>query len=323
MAEVVEIPSWKKGVAELIGTLALIYVGVLVLVGGFGKGATPDLTAIALAHGLTIAVMASATMSISGGQLNPAVTVGLLAARKISVSQAGINIFCQFVGGLLGGYLAYWSLDQVDITGGVPQLGAGVEWGQAILVEGMLTFFLMFVILGTAVDPRFGARIGALAIGFTVALDIMAGGPITGAAMNPARWVGAAIPAMQNAASTAFLKDGLVYFVGPILGAVVAALLYEHVLMDRPRPRPEPQAQLASDPRSTSSNASRSSASPRCSASARTDATDATARRWASFPPPVAPSRPWRPSRSRGAPHRANASPNARAAGSPPAPSGR
>lgn len=219
--------SWKKGVAELVGTFALIYIGVMVLVGGFGsKG---DLTAIALAHGLTIAVMVSATMVISGGQLNPAVTVGLLAARKIGPAQAGVNIVMQLAGGLLGGYLAMFSLpDGAALAGGVPDLGAGVPVWQGILVEAVLTFFLMFVVMGTGVDSRFGARIGGLAIGLTVALDIMAGGPITGAAMNPARWVGAAVPAMHFA-------NAAVYFIGPIVGAVAAAVLYDAVLLEKPR----------------------------------------------------------------------------------------
>lgn len=234
---VVEIASWKKGVAEFVGTFALIYVGVLVLVGGFGSTGNADLMAIAFAHGLTIAVMASATMSISGGQLNPAVTIGLLSIRKITVAQAGVNIVAQLLGGLVGGYLALASLGGVDITRGVPDLGPGVGLGQAILVEAILTFILMFVIMGTAVDGRFGARIGGLAIGLAVALDIMAGGPITGAAMNPARWLGAAVPAGHYA-------NALVYFVGPILGAVAAALLYQHALLDEPRPHPEPQAQM-------------------------------------------------------------------------------
>lgn len=229
-----ETPSLKKGIAELVGTFTLIYIGVLVLV---VPGGEKHLVEVALAHGLAIAVMVSATMTISGGQLNPAVTIGLLAARKISPSQAGINVVMQLVGGVLGGYLALFSLGGADITAGVPDLGAGVGVGQAILVEAVLTFFLMFVIMGTAVDPRFGARIGGLAIGLTVALDILAGGPLTGAAMNPARWVGAAIPA-------AHFANAIVYFVGPILGAVAAALLYNMVLLDTPRPRPEPQAQL-------------------------------------------------------------------------------
>lgn len=223
--------------AELVGTFALLYVGVLVLVGGFGSGGAPDLLAIALAHGFVIAVMASATMSISGGQLNPAVTIALLAIRKVSPAQAAVNVVAQLAGGLLGGYLAMASLGGADVTPGVPALGAGVGVLQAILVEAVLTFLLMFVIMGTAVDPRFGARIGGLAIGLTVALDIMAGGPLTGAAMNPARFVGAAVPAGSFA-------DAIVYFVGPLAGALAAALLYQHVLLGSPRERPESQAQM-------------------------------------------------------------------------------
>ena len=229
-----EIPSWKKGIAELVGTFALIFVGVLVLV---VPGGEKHLVEVALAHGLVIAVMVSATMSISGGQLNPAVTIGLLVVRKISPAQAGINVVSQLVGGVLGGYFALFALPGMDLTPGVPDLGGGVAVGTGIFVEAMLTFLLMFVVMGTAVDPRFGARIGGLAIGLAVALDILAGGPITGAAMNPARWFGAAVPA-------AHFANALVYIVGPIVGAVAAALLYEHTLLDRPRPHPEPQAQM-------------------------------------------------------------------------------
>lgn len=232
-----EIPSWRKGVAEMVGTFALIFVGVLVLTRGMGGAG--DGVAIALAHGLTIAVMVSATMSISGGQLNPAVTIALLAVRKISVPQAGINIVMQLVGGTLGGYFALFALggDAPTIVAGVPDLAGGVSVVQGIFLEAVLTFFLMFVVMGTAVDPRLGARIAGLAIGLTVTLDILAGGPLTGAAMNPARWVGAAIPAMH-------FSNAIVYFVGPILGAVAAAVLYQSVLMEEPRPHPEPAAQM-------------------------------------------------------------------------------
>ena len=236
MADVVvhEPVSWRKALAEGIGTLALIYIGILVLVvGGGGK----HLVEVALAHGLVIAVMVSATMSISGGQLNPAVTVALLAVRRISPAQAGMNVLAQLVGALLGGILAGASLPNADLAGGVPDLGGGIGNGTGILVEAMLTFFLMFVVMGTGVDPRFGARIGGLAIGFTVALDILAGGPLTGAAMNPARWFGAAIPAGHY-------NNALVYVIGPLLGAVLAALVYEYFLLNEPRPHPEPQAQM-------------------------------------------------------------------------------
>lgn len=226
-------PSMKKGVAELIGTLALVYVGVLVISLGVA-----NLVGVALAHGLTIACLVSALMTISGGQFNPAVTVGLLVARKITPAQAGINVGAQMIGGLLGGYLALASLPGHIGMGGVPALGDGVGIAQGILIEAILTFFLVMVVFGTAVDPRFGARLGGLAIGLTVTLDILAGGPLTGAAMNPARWFGAAIPA-----GTGF-EEAIVYFAGPILGAVVAAAIFGYYFMVPDRPHPEPQAQM-------------------------------------------------------------------------------
>jgi MIP family channel proteins len=218
-----------QAVAELVGTFALIYVGVMVLVAGaptlFQNG-TKDLVAVALAHGLTIGVMVSATMQISGGQLNPAVTVGLATAGKLPILQAGINLAAQLVGGALGGWAAKVSLGGSSIEDGIPALGAGVGVGRGIMIEAILTFFLVFVVFGTGVDQRFGARLGGLAIGFTVALDILAGGPLTGAAMNPARWLGPAI-------AQGVFPDPSVYLVGPVLGAVIAALVWSFVLLER------------------------------------------------------------------------------------------
>jgi aquaporin TIP len=220
-----------QAVAELIGTFALIYVGVMVLVVGaptlFQNG-TKDLVAVALAHGLTIGVMVSATMQISGGQLNPAVTIGLATARKLPILQAGINIVAQFIGGALGGWAAKASLGGANIRDGIPGLGQGVGTGRGILVEAILTFLLVFVVFGTGVDQRFGARLGGIAIGFTVALDILAGGPLTGAAMNPARWLGPAI------AQGAFPAPS-VYLLGPVIGGVIAALVWSFVLLERRR----------------------------------------------------------------------------------------
>lgn len=222
----IEATSAQKVVAEFIGTFALIYIGVLVLV---APGGGKHLVEVALAHGLVIGVMASATMVISGGQLNPAVTIGLLVGRRISPVEAGLNILAQLAGGVLGGYLALASLSGAAITGGVPDLASSggvytVSVGTGILVEAILTFFLVFVVFGTAVNPRFGGRIGGLAIGLTVVLDILAGGPITGAAMNPARWIGAAIPAGHYA-------NAVVYLVGPLLGAAAAGALWGYFLL--------------------------------------------------------------------------------------------
>ncbi len=214
--------AWKKGVAEAVGTFALIYIGILVLVVPGPK----NLIEIAFAHGLVIATLVSATMMISGGQLNPAVTIGLMATRKVTLNQGAINIGAQVVGGTLGGYLAAASVSGASIVGGVPDLGGGVSMGTGILVEAILTFLLMFVVMGTAVDGRFNARLGGLAIGMVVTLDILAGGPITGAAMNPARWLGAAIPA-------AHFANAAVYFIGPVVGALAAAVLYDRVFLTK------------------------------------------------------------------------------------------
>src|SRR5207245_1270499 len=145
MAEVVvaEPPSWKKGVAELIGTFALIYIGVMVLVVNGGRNL---LVEVALAHALILGVLVSALMSISGGQFNPAVTLGLLIGRKITPMQAVVNWIFQIAGGILGGFLAKASIGG-SIFNGIPNAGS-VTTGQGILIEAIATFFLVTVVYG-------------------------------------------------------------------------------------------------------------------------------------------------------------------------------
>ncbi|MES2154846.1 MAG: aquaporin [bacterium] len=217
-----------KIIAEFIGTFTLIYVGILVLSNGGGAG----LTGAALAHGLAIAVMVSATMMISGGHLNPAVTFGAWVGGKIRGGEAMSYVLAQLAGGAAGGLLAKLSLGGVNGGAGVPALGhyadgTAVPVEAGILIEAVLTFFLVFVVYGTGIDARFGGRIGGLAIGLTVALDILAGGPLTGAAMNPARWFGAALPAQQ-------WRQASVYLVGPLLGGALAGLVYSRFLSAKP-----------------------------------------------------------------------------------------
>lgn len=224
MATLQSTPSLPaKLVCEFVGTFALLYVGVLVL---SSSGPAAGLVGVALAHGLTIAVMASATMLISGAHFNPAVTLGALVAGKIRFPDAVAYVLVQLLGGLAGGYLARESLGGASIVAGVPDLAASVTPMTGVLVEAVLTFFLVFVVFGTGIDSRFGGRIGGLAIGLTVTLDILAGGPITGAAMNPARWLGAAVPADHYA-------NALVYFAGPAFGAIAAGLLWMLVLLPK------------------------------------------------------------------------------------------
>jgi aquaporin TIP len=207
--------------AEAIGTFALIFVGV-----GAIKAAGNDLLAVALAHGLTIAVFVSATMAISGGHLNPAVTFGLFVGGKIKTGDALLYWISQLVGASLAAWACGGLLGREAVARGTPQLASGVSMGKGITVEAILTFFLVFVVYGTGVDPR-GPKIGGLAIGLTVALDILFGGPLTGAAMNPARTFGPALVAGVWDAHS-------VYWIGPLLGGAIAGWLYNTFLLRKP-----------------------------------------------------------------------------------------
>jgi aquaporin TIP len=204
--------SW----AEFVGTFALVFAGM----GAIAVGT--DLVGVALAHGLVIAVMASAVGHISGGHFNPAVTFGFLVTRRIDPTLAAAYVGAQLFGATVGA-LALRALypDGLDLDAGVPQLGQGVSAGAGMGIEAILTFFLVWVIFATAADPRGAFKsIAGLAIGLTITLDILAGGPLTGAAMNPARSLGPAL--VQNV-----WDDFLVYWIGPLAGGGLAALLYD------------------------------------------------------------------------------------------------
>lgn len=212
----------KALIAEFIGTFALIFIGVGAIAADYISGGKLGLTGIALAHGLTIAVMVSATAAISGGHLNPAVTIALWSVKKIDNRHALVYLTAQCLGAIAAAFaikLAVPAEALAAISMGTPALSAGVSTQMALVTEAVLTFFLVFVIYGTAVDHR-APKMGGLFIGLTVALDIMMGGPITGAAMNPARHLG---PALLGGG----LQNIWIYWVGPILGAVLAAQIYK------------------------------------------------------------------------------------------------
>jgi MIP family channel proteins len=208
----------RKYVAELIGTFCLIFIGI-----GAIHAAKGDLLAVAIAHGLAIGVMVSATGAISGGHLNPAVTFGALVGGQIELSNAIKYWIAQLVGAMLAALFCLCIFNNAVVQAGTPDLAGDVSVGHGILVEAVLTFFLVFVVYGTAIDSR-GPKIGGLAIGFTVALDILFGGPLTGAAMNPARTFGPAL-------ASGHWSHHLVYWVGPLLGALVAGVIYGRFLM--------------------------------------------------------------------------------------------
>jgi len=227
-------------VAEFVGTFALIFIGVGSIAMDHLTAGKVGITGIALAHGLTIAAMASATAAVSGGHLNPAVTFAAWLARQTGTANALGYGISQCLGAIAAAALLHVVmpgsvLSAVDV--GTPAPGGGINGGQALVIEAVLTFFLVFVIFGTAFDSR-APKVGALFIGLAVTLDIFMGGPLTGAAMNPARWLG---PALAGGGG---LGNAWIYWLGPLLGAAAAALVYTLVLTeavaDAPRPRPFP-----------------------------------------------------------------------------------
>jgi MIP family channel proteins len=216
----------KRCVAEFVGTFALIFIGVGAIYNAGNPNAGVGLLGVALAHGLTIAVMVSATGAISGGHLNPAVTFGLLVGGKINLMDSIAYWVAQLAGGSAAGFLLVALFGQNGLTivaAGTPDLGKDVTQGMGIVIELVLTFFLVFVVYGSAVDVR-APKIGGLAIGLTVALDILFGGPLTGAAMNPARTFGPAL-------ACGHWNNHIVYWLGPMLGGALAGLIYGRFLI--------------------------------------------------------------------------------------------
>jgi len=216
----------RQCAAEFIGTFALIFIGVNAILWATIGHAETGLIGIALAHGLTIAVMVSATGGISGGHLNPAVSFGLFVGGKMDLKQMLAYWAAQLAGACAAAFLiaAMASGKGVMIvSNGTPDLAEGVRTLHGIAMEAVLTFFLVFVVYGSAVDSR-APKIGGLAIGATVMLDILAGGPMTGGAMNPARVFG---PALVSG----HWNNHLVYWLGPLMGGGGAGLIYGRFLI--------------------------------------------------------------------------------------------
>jgi len=221
--------SLRHFVAEFVGTFALVFVGSGTIIATQASQMNAALIAVALAHGLILAVMVSALMRISG-HFNPAVTVGFLAARRIEPLMAGVYIAAQIIGAIVAAYalkgLLPASITEPTRVGG-QSIAIEVSAWQAIGLEAIATFFLVFVIFGTAVDPK-APRIGGLAIGLTLAASIFAIGPFTGGSLNPARSLGPAV-------ASGVFEGQAVYWIGPLIGALIAALLYDTLFIRRDR----------------------------------------------------------------------------------------
>jgi aquaporin Z len=215
-------------VAEFVGVFFLVFAGTGAIVANTYREGSVGLVGVALAFGLAFAIAVSATMNISGGHINPAVTLGLWSIGRIGWRQAGLYVAAQLLGAVVAS-LAVKGL-YPEMAGriaqlGAPQLAPVLTLAQGIVIEAILTFFLAFAVMATVVDPA-GPKVAGLAVGLTLTVGMLAGGPLTGGALNPARAFGPALVA------SAWLSQ-LVYWVGPILGAIAAMQLYERLLLKR------------------------------------------------------------------------------------------
>ncbi|HEV7663740.1 MAG TPA: aquaporin [Chloroflexota bacterium] len=234
LKEILVEQNWlRNSVVEFVGTFALIFVGAGSIIATGGQ----NLVAIALAHGLAIGLMVAAAGHISGGVYNPSLTVGLMAARRIPVGRGLYYIIAQLVGATVAALalkVLFAPAAVVAVNLGTPAIGLGLGTGAAVLAEAIMTFFLMYSVFGVAVDLRGARAIAGLVIGLTITMDIFVGGGLTGAAMNPARWFGPAI--VQGA-----FDNWWIYWVGPIVGATVAAVVWNEFYL-RGVATPQPQA---------------------------------------------------------------------------------
>jgi aquaporin TIP len=237
----------RRGFAEFVGTFTLIFIGAgSVLAFGklfataFAQGGALQITglglvAVAFAHGLAIAVMVSAMGHISGGHFNPAITLGFLITRRLAPVLALTYWVVQFAGAVAAAGLLRWFFNKTErdaVQLGAPGLGGGVNQWQGFVIEIVLTFFLVWVVFATAADPGGTFKsIAGLAIGLTITIDVLMGGPLTGAAMNPARAFGPQL--VENHWTTAWI-----WYAGPAVGGALAALAYEWLYLRPLRPIP-------------------------------------------------------------------------------------
>jgi MIP family channel proteins len=232
--------SWRHFAAEFIGIFALVFVGGATIMSGALSHSNYILLIAAIAHGLILAIMVTATMRISG-HLNPAVTLGFLVTRRIEPMMGMLYIVAQLLGAVLAAYTLKWIFPSalgIETRLGGQAIALDVTFVQAIVCEAIATFFLVFAVFGTAVDPH-APKVGGFAIGLTVTADILAIGPLTGASMNPARSFGPAV-------ASGIFEAQAVYWIGPIIGGIAAALIYDQLFLRRGK---EPVDHGAVDPR--------------------------------------------------------------------------
>ena len=223
-------------IAELVGTFILVFGGTAVAVGAIlarpTAGPAYDSLAVALAFGLALAAVVAAIGHVSGAHVNPAVTLGMAAVGKFPWNYTPVYIGAQLVGAVLGA-LATWltfggpARSEAKLAATYPAQGVGDL--QAFIVEILITFILVFVVMAVATDERAPAAIAPIAVGFALAVGVFIAGPVTGGSVNPARSLGPMIVAGD-------LTSVWLYVLGPIIGGVLGALLYDRFMAQTEAP---------------------------------------------------------------------------------------
>lgn len=221
---------WRRAASEAIGTFMLVFAGCGAIVTDAHTGGSLGVVGVALVFAFVVTAAIYAGGHVSGAHYNPAVTLAFVAARHFHGRDAVAYVAAQLAGAVLAALLLLgaWPQQPAELGATVPSVAVGT----ALVYEVVMSAFLMFVITAVATDTRAVGAAAAIAIGFTVGLDALFGGPLTGASMNPARSLG---PALASGTWT----DFWVYLAGPIAGAVLGAFAYELIRGDRP-PIPPP-----------------------------------------------------------------------------------
>ena len=217
----------RAPVAELVGTALFVFFGAGSVVAN-ASGIPLGPVGIALAHGVGISVLITMFMAVSGGHLNPAVSLALWLAQKIDGRRFAFYVAAQLIGAIIGALLikAFFPSGVTRVTSlGTPQISGALSLFEAIAVEAVLTFFLVSAVFGTAVLPT-APKVGGFGIGLAIFTCALVCGSLTGAAMNPARAFGPALVSMD-------WHGQIVYWIGPGLGAAVAAALWRYLLLPR------------------------------------------------------------------------------------------
>jgi len=222
--------TFRPLAAELFGMALFVFFGAGSIAAGMAAAQTgaPNALMIALAHGVGMAIIVSATMNISGGHINPAVTFGLYVAGKVDGATLGRYWAAQLVGAIVGAALLKLVLPWGAVhasSAGTPLLSSTITFSKGILIEAMLTFFLVSAVFGTAVSPE-APKIAGFGIGLAIFVAMVVGGPFTGGVMNPGRAFGPALIAWQWNGQAA-------YWIGPLIGGGIAGLVWKFVLLPR------------------------------------------------------------------------------------------